>query len=125
MIEQIKQAQSWEERYRLIIQAGKKLPQPSAEELAQMQPIAGCEASLWFGVFPAPNGTFQFRGYSEARIMNGLLWLLLQPINGQNAAFLQQFSVTDFFAQLGISARLSESRLNGLKQIAEQIQQCI
>ena len=37
MLENIKQAKNWEDRYRFIIQAGKHLPQPSPDELAQMQ----------------------------------------------------------------------------------------
>ena len=48
MLENIKQAKNWEDRYRFIIQAGKHLPQPSPDELAQMQSIQGCEAGLWF-----------------------------------------------------------------------------
>ena len=34
------------DRYRFIIQAGKHLPQPSPDELAQMQQFKGCEAGL-------------------------------------------------------------------------------
>ena len=112
MLENIKQAKNWEERYRFIIQAGKHLPQPSPDELAQMQSIQGCEAGLWFMAIPQNDGTFQFQTYSEARIMNGLLWLLLQNINGQT-------NIRQFFDELGIASRLSETRLNGLKQIEE------
>ena len=119
MLENIKQAKNWEERYRFIIQAGKHLPQPSPDELAQMQPIQGCEAGLWFKTIQQHDGTFQFQAYSEARIMNGLLWLLLQNINGQTSNQLQQFNIRQFFDELGIASRLSETRLNGLKQIEE------
>ena len=65
------------------------------------------------------DGTFQFQAYSEARIMNGLLWLLLQHINGKTRDQLQQFNIRQFFDELGIASRLSETRLNGLKQIEE------
>lgn len=119
MLENIKQAKNWEERYRFIIQAGKHLPHPSPDELAQMQSIQGCEAGLWFMAIPQHDGTFQFQTYSEARIMNGLLWLLLQNINGQTNNQLQQFNIRQFFDELGIASRLSETRLNGLKQIEE------
>ena len=120
MLENIKQAKNWEERYRFIIQAGKHLPQPSPDELAQMQSIQGCEAGLWFKAIPQQNDdTFQFQAYSEARIMNGLLWLLLQNIDGQTRDQLQQFNIRQFFDELGIASRLSETRLNGLKQIEE------
>ena len=119
MLENIKQAKNWEDRYRFIIQAGKHLSQPSPDELAQMQSIQGCEAGLWFKTIPQNDGTFQFHAYSEARIMNGLLWLLLQNINGQTNNQLQQFNIRQFFDELGIASRLSETRLNGLKQIEE------
>ena len=119
MLENIKQAKNWEERYRFIIQTGKLLSQPSPDELAQMQSIQGCEAGLWFKTIPQNDGTFQFQAYSEARIMNGLLWLLLQSINGQTLNQLQQFNIRQFFDELGIASRLSETRLNGLKQIEE------
>ena len=119
MLENIKQAKNWEERYRFIIQAGKHLPQPSPDELAQMQSIQDCEAGLWFKTIPQNDGTFQFQAYSEARIMNGLLWLLLQNINGQTSNQLQQFNIRQFFDEIGIASRLSETRLNGLKQIEE------
>ena len=116
MIENIKQAKNWEERFRFIIQAGKHLSQPSPDELAQMQSIQGCEAGLWFKTIPQNDGTFQFQAYSEARIMNGLLWLLLQNINGQTSNQLQQFNICQFFDELGIASRLSETRLNGLNK---------
>ena len=119
MLENIKQAKNWEDRYRFIIQAGKHLHQPSLDELAQMRSIQGCEVGLWFKTIPQNDGTFQFQAYSEARIMNGLLWLLLQNINGQTSNQLQQFNIRQFFDEIGIASRLSETRLNGLKQIEE------
>ena len=119
MLENIKQAKNWEDRYRFIIQTGKLLSQPSPDELAQMQSIQGCEAGLWFKTIPRNDSTFQFQAHSEARIMNGLLWLLLQNINGQTRNQLQQFNIRQFFDELGIASRLSETRLNGLKQIEE------
>jgi uncharacterized sufE-like protein HI_1293 len=121
MIEQLKQAKNWEDRYRLIIQAGKNLSRPSYDELAQMQPITGCEAQMWFQIIPKNDRTFQFKGFSEARIMNGLLWILLNQINGKTADELNKFDITAFFSELGISQRLSETRLNGLNKIGQQL----
>lgn len=117
---QFGQAPHWEERYRLIMQAGKNLPRPEPQQLAQMQLIAGCEAKVWFQFCPQNDRTFTFNAYSEARIINGLLWLLVQEINGKSAQQLQHFDITAYFAELGIAQRLSATRLNGLKQI-EQI----
>ncbi|BFU59840.1 MULTISPECIES: SufE family protein [Rodentibacter] len=126
MIEQLKNAKTWEERYRLIIQAGKNLPRPTEDELAQMQLITGCEAQMWFQILTKNDRTFQFKAFSEARIMNGLLWILLQTINGKTTNELQCFDFSVFFTKLGIAQRLSETRLNGLNQIEQLVkQQCI
>lgn len=123
MIEQLKLATNWEERYRLIIQAGKNLPRPSDNELANMQSISGCEAQMWFQIIPKNDRTFQFNAFSEARIMNGLLWILLEKINGKTANGLREFDLTAFFTELGIAQRLSETRLNGLNRIGQQLKQ--
>ena len=50
LIQQLMQAKSWEERYRLIIRAGNNLPQPNDTELSAMQPIEGCEVKVWFKI---------------------------------------------------------------------------
>ena len=121
MIEQLKNAKTWEERYRLIIQAGKNLPRPRDEELAEMQPINGCEAQMWFKIIPQNNRTFDFKAFSEARIMNGLLFILLDEIKGKTTDELRGFDLSAFFSELGITQRLSETRLNGLNQISQQL----
>ena len=90
-----------------------------------MQSIQGCEAGLWFMTILQNDGTFQFQAYSEARIMNGLLWLLLQHINGKTRDQLQQFNIRQFFDELGIASRLSETRLNGLKANRRNLAQSV
>ena len=118
--QQLRNATTWEERYRLIIQAGKNLPIPNENELAQMEIIPGCEVQVWFKFTKKNDRTFHFQAYSEARIMNGLLWILLQYIENKSAEQLRDFDLTAYFTQLGIAQRLSSTRLNGLKHI-EQI----
>ncbi len=117
--QQLAETKHWEERYRLIIQAGKNLPEPSEDELATMQSIPGCEVQVWFKFTEKTDRTFHFQAYSEARIMNGLLWILLQRIENQTAEALHKFDLTAYFNALGIAQRLSSTRLNGLKHIEE------
>ncbi|PJG82669.1 SufE family protein [Caviibacterium pharyngocola] len=113
----LQQARSWEERYRIIIQAGKNISRPTDQQLSEMQLIPGCEAKLWFQFTRKNDRTFTFQAYSEARIINGLLWFLLQEINGKTAEELHNFNIIDYFTQLNIAQRLSTTRLNGLRQI--------
>lgn len=119
--QQLVETKHWEDRYRLIIQAGKNLPEPSEEEFATMHSIPGCEVQVWFKFTEKTDRTFHFQAYSEARIMNGLLWILLQRIENQTAEALRQFNLTAYFNELGIAQRLSSTRLNGLKHIEEKM----
>ena len=119
--QQLLQATSWEQRYRLIIQAGKNLEQPSTQQLEQWQEIQGCEAKLWCKISLNSDRSLQFQAYSEARIMNGLLWLLIQELNNKPIELLATFDISQFLAQFDITSRLSSTRLNGLKQIEQLI----
>lgn len=119
--QQLAETKHWEDRYRLIIQAGKNLPEPSEEEFATMQSIPGCEVQVWFKFTEKTDRTFHFQAYSEARIMNGLLWILLQRVENQTAEALRQFDLTAYFNELGIAQRLSSTRLNGLKHIEKML----
>ena len=78
-----------------------------------------------FKTIPQNDGTFQFQAYSEARIMNGLLWLLLQHINGKTRDQLQQFNIRQFFDELGIASRLSETRFKWFKANRRNLAQSV
>lgn len=64
-----------------------------------------------------------FKLTAKARIINGLLWILLQEIQGKTVEQLKQFDLTAYFTELGIAQRLSSTRLNGLKQIEKLLHQ--
>ena len=56
--QQLVETKHWEDRYRLIIQAGKNLPEPSEEEFATMHSIPGCEVQVWFKFTEKTDRTF-------------------------------------------------------------------
>ncbi|KMK51557.1 hypothetical protein RO21_05695 [[Actinobacillus] muris] len=108
----------WEERYRLLIQLSRRLPVPSADELAQWQQIHGCESRLWFEFSLTPR---QIHAYSDARLMQGLLVIILAALTEQTAAQLQQFDLHALFDELQITRHLTATRLNGLAQIQAKV----
>lgn len=124
-IEQLKQCTEWEQRYRLIIQAGKQLSRPTAEELSQWTSIQGCEAGLWVQISAKNDRTLHFQAYSEARIINGLLSLLINELHNQPLEAAKTLDMTEFFTSLGIAQRLSQTRLNGLRQIEKLLKQSV
>ncbi|AUI66425.1 MULTISPECIES: SufE family protein [Glaesserella] len=109
---------SWEERYRLLIQLSRQLPKPTEQQLASWQEIHGCESRLWFDFQLEPR---KVQGYSDARLMQGLLVILIAYLNEQSAENLQQFDIQQLFDELQITRHLTSTRLNGLQQLQSLI----
>ena len=112
---------SWEQRYRQLILLAKQLPKPEQSELDQLPLIEGCESRLWFKLC-YQDAQWRCIAYSDARILNGILFILQTVIHEQTATQLQHFQITPLLQQLKIDQRLSETRLNGLRQIEKTIQ---
>ncbi|MCQ6508133.1 SufE family protein, partial [Vibrio parahaemolyticus] len=64
---------------------------------------------------------WHFCADSDARIIRGLIALVMAAYDGKTADRIQAFDIDDYFEQLGLIAHLSPSRGNGLKAIVEQI----
>ncbi|WP_294089346.1 SufE family protein [uncultured Actinobacillus sp.] len=107
---------SWEERYRLLIQLSRQLPKPTEEELAQLPEIHGCESRLWFSFQIEPRKVV---AYSDARLMQGILVIIITALGETPSESLPQFDLTGLFNKLKIAQHLTSTRLNGLRQIQQ------
>lgn len=110
------QAAGWEQRARLLMQWGDRLEPLSELERNEHNQVAGCESRLWLAGEQRDHRWY-FRGTSEARLLRGLLAVLLVRVNGLEAAQLQQLDVAQWFDQLGLSRQLSPSRSNGMNAV--------
>lgn len=112
----------WEDRYRQVIQWGKKLPQMPDDLKSEQVTVSGCESQVWL-VSGQIDGKWYFCADSDARIVRGLIALVMAAYDGKSSEEIQAFDVDAYFDQLGLIAHLSPSRGNGLKAIVEQIKQ--
>jgi len=112
----------WEDRYRQVIQWGKKLPAMPEELKSEQVTVSGCESTVWL-VSKNLDGKWYFCADSDARIVRGLIALVLAAFDGKSSQQIQSFDIDTYFEQLGLIAHLSPSRGNGLKAIVEQIKQ--
>lgn len=112
----------WEDRYRQVIQWGKKLPKMPDELKSEQVTVSGCESLVWL-VSENVGDTWYFCADSDARIVRGLIALVLAAFNDKTANEIQAFDIDGYFESLGLLAHLSSSRGNGLKAIVEQIKQ--
>lgn len=113
---------SWEQRARLLMQWGDRLPALADHEKLDEHLVTGCESKVWL-VGDVVQGQWQFRAASDARLIRGLVALLLARVNGLSALALQAVDLADWFAQLGLSRQLSPSRSNGLNAVLHKMRQ--
>ena len=112
----------WEQRARLLLQWGERLAPLSDAERCEANRVHGCESSVW--LVPGHAGArLQMRASSDARLLRGLLALLLLRVNGLSAAELAEVDVADWFDRLGLARQLSPSRSNGLNAVLQRIRE--
>lgn len=116
------QAAGWEQRARLLMQWGDRLESLDDEERNDAHLVAGCDSRLWLLGERWADG-WHFRGSSEARLLRGLLAVLLIRVNGLNSKELEQLDVTEWFSQLGLSRQLSPSRANGMTAVLRRMRE--
>lgn len=114
----------WEDRYRQVIQWGKKLPIMPEELKSERVLVSGCESMVWL-VGQCQEGKWYFFADSDARIVRGLIALVLAAFNGKSTQDIRAFDVETYFENIGLLAHLSPSRGNGLRAIVDQIKQII
>lgn len=113
---------SWEQRARLLMQWGDRLPPVADQEKSDEHLVDGCESKVWL-LGDMIDGHWQFRAASDARLIRGLVALLLARVNGLSAQDLQRVDLADWFNQLGLSRQLSPSRSNGLNAVLQKMRQ--
>ncbi|MEZ9059285.1 cysteine desulfurase sulfur acceptor subunit CsdE [Vibrio pelagius] len=122
IVEKMATFHGWEDRYRQVIQWGKKLPQMPEELKSEQVTVAGCESQVWL-VAQQDGDVWHFCADSDARIVRGLIALVMAAFDGKTSQQIQAFDIDDYFSKIGLIDHLSPSRGNGLKAIVEQIKQ--
>ena len=113
-------ASGWEQRARLLMQWGQHLALVSDEEKTADHLVHGCESQVWL-LASKVEGHWQFRASSDARLIRGLLALLLVRVEGLNAEELNALDLPGWFNQLGLGRQLSPSRSNGLNAVLKRM----
>ena len=108
----------WEQRARLLMLWGERLealPERHAENL-----VEGCTSQVWL-TGEQQGEAWYFCASSDARLLRGLLALLLVRVNGLSGEALAQMDIAHWFNQLGLSRQLSPSRANGLHAVVQKM----
>jgi len=112
---------SWEDRYKYIIELGRELPPMAADLHTEDRLVRGCQSQVWIDT-RMEQGRLQLAVDSDAFIVKGLLGLVLAAYNNKAPADILDFDIDAYFAQLDLLRHLSPTRGNGLRAVVQRIQ---
>ncbi|WP_426151847.1 SufE family protein [Pseudomonas sp. DC3000-4b1] len=119
-LERFADCHSWEARARLLMQEGERLAPLALEEQTEANRVQGCESQVWL-VGEQSGARWYFRAATDARLLRGLLALLLARVNGLDGASLRALDLGPWFNELGLQRQLTPSRTNGLNAVLRQM----
>ncbi len=110
---------TWELRYRHLIELGQGLQDwPESERRPELK-VKGCQSQVWLKAHLTADGLIVYAVDSDALIVKGLAALLVSVLSHVPP---QQVLVTsaEFLTDLGLRDHLSPSRANGLLAMFKQ-----
>lgn len=113
----------WEERYRYLIDLGRKLPPfPEDKRIAEYK-VRGCASQVWLvpGHDPDSPEHIVFAGDSDAHIVKGLIAVLLLIFSGKTPNEIATTDARAILGTLGLAEHLSPMRTNGLFSMLQRI----
>lgn len=114
---------SWEDRYRFLIDMGRALPPLPTEARSEENRVHGCQSNVWM----IPNATddqkLDFLADSDSTIVKGLIAVLRQVYANQNPREVLEFDINGFLQTLELDQHLSLGRRNGVEGMVLKIKQ--
>ncbi|MFO7478585.1 MAG: SufE family protein [Methyloceanibacter sp.] len=114
----------WEDRYRYVIELGRKLDPLPESQRTPANKVQGCVSQVWLATqvdrsTGAPRLTFI--GYSDAHIVRGLIAILFALYSGKTAEDIAGIDAAQRLAQLHLKEHLTPQRSNGLMAMVKRI----
>ena len=103
-----------EDRYRLLIELGRKLePMPDALKTDATK-VRGCSASVWVYPTERTDGRLHFLADSNAASTKGVVALILTAVQDKPAAEVAAMDIAGALAPFDLSRELSSNRTQGI-----------
>lgn len=122
VVEDFEFLEDWEDRYRMVIEMGKDMPEMDEALKVPATKVEGCASQVWLHIAPEA-GTFHFQGDSDAMIVKGLIALLHRLYDGMPMDEVTGVDAKAELGRLGLNDHLSAQRSNGLRAMIDRIQE--
>jgi cysteine desulfuration protein SufE len=126
ILEDFEVLDSWDDRYRYVIELGRALPPFPEPARTDSNKVQGCASQVWLisHAKPAANGggpRLEFEGDSDAHIVKGLIAILFALYSGQPARKILDTDALALFDRLGLREHLTPQRSNGFRSMVDRI----
>lgn len=111
-----------DDRYRLLIDLGRDLPEMPDALKIDATLVRGCSASVW--VYPViDDGKLSFLADSNAAITKGIIALVLKTVEGKSAAEIGETDIEAALAPFDLKNQLSSNRTQGVPNMIALIRE--
>jgi cysteine desulfuration protein SufE len=125
IIENFTLLDQWDDRYRYVIELGRKLPGLPESEQTEANKVRGCASQVWLVTHVKPDRAagpvLTFEGDSDAHIVRGLVAILIALYSGKSAKEILSTDAIALFDRLGLRDGLTPQRSNGVRSMVERI----
>lgn len=119
IINEFKALSDWTERYKHIIEQGRRLDPLDEEHKVEENLVRGCQSQVWLHT-RLEEGKVIFEADSDAAITKGLVALMVRFYSGQTPDTIISTS-PHFIKKIGMEQHLSPTRSNGLASMVKQM----
>ena len=119
IVEDFNFLEDWEDKYRYVIEEGKKMSLLDASLKVDSNKVNGCASQVWLNF--SISDTLHFDGDSDAIIVKGLIAILRKLYNGTPINEIKNISAWENLKRLGLDDHLSTQRSNGVNAMVERI----
>lgn len=109
----------WTERYKYIIEQGRKLPPLDEQFKIEDNLVRGCQSQVWLHTY-LDDGKVIFEADSDAAITKGLVALMVRFYSEQDPDTIINTDPV-FIKKIGMEQHLSPTRSNGLASMVKQM----
>ncbi|MGM0575694.1 MAG: SufE family protein [Myxococcota bacterium] len=115
LVERFELFDEWEERYRYLIDLGRKLPPMPEEAKTEETKVEGCISQVWMVAETVDGDRLRLRfvADSDAHIVKGLVAVLLMLVNDRTPQEILDLDMESLFGRLGLDQHISANRRNG------------
>ncbi len=112
-----------EDRYRLLIDLGRKLEAMPDALKTEATKVRGCSASVWVYPTTTEDGRLHFLADSNAAITKGIVALVLSAVQDKPAEEVAAMDVAEALAPFELSKHLSANRTQGVPNMIELVRE--